>query len=127
MANYNQGQSKTSFVREVLREIGAVSENPPADWKQTVQKALDAHGLKMHQVTLYQTRKKMVEASSGKKPAKKGRPVGSGAKAAAPAQKAPKAPAGPSLEDLIKIKEFANQTGGLARLAEGIKFLQAIS
>ena len=121
MANYNQGQTKTSFVREVLREIGAVTENPPADWKQKVAEALAAHGLKIHQVTLYQTRKAMLEGN--KKPAKKGRPVGS--KAAPKA--APKASAGPSLEELIKIKEFANQVGGYARLAEGIKFLQAIA
>ena len=120
MANYVQGQTKTSFVREVLREIGAVTDEPPVGWKKKVEEALAAHNLNMNQVTIYQTRLKLLRGGSAKKDStKKGRPVGS--------TNAPKAVKTLQVEELIQIREFAKTIGGINRLSEGVKFIQAFN
>lgn len=53
--------NKTAFVRNVLKEIGALTENPPDGWKQKVQDALANENLSMHKVTIYQIRKNEID------------------------------------------------------------------
>ena len=123
MAKYVQGQSKTSFVREVLNELGAVVENPPIGWKKKVEEALAAENLKMNQVTIYQTRLKMIKAKSGvAKPAK---PANGDAKK--PLGRPANADKALTMDELVKIRDFAKSIGGIARLTEGLKFIQAFA
>ena len=45
--------NKTAFVRNVLKEIGAITANPPEGWRQKVEEALAKQSLSMHQVTIF--------------------------------------------------------------------------
>lgn len=60
-------RSKTDFVRQILREIGAVSGGePPEGWVKQVEKRLADNNMKMHRNTIYFTRRNMLK-SQGKK------------------------------------------------------------
>lgn len=55
------GQTKTAFVRQVLKEIGALSEdNAPAGWVHEVERRLSENNLSMHRNMIYLTRRNML-------------------------------------------------------------------
>lgn len=121
-------QTKTAFVRGVLKEIGAISKNPPEGWRQQVEEALKKQGLDMHTVTIYQIRQKALQEKQGGKAASKGKQRKGPAKAAAPA---PTPAAVPSVNgnitvaDLKAVQEFSQRFGGLAGLTEAVKALES--
>lgn len=55
--------NKTAFVRNVLKDIGAIAAVPPEGWRQKVEEALAKQNLDMHQVTIYQIRQKSMQAA----------------------------------------------------------------
>lgn len=61
-------RSKTDFVRMVLKDIGALSENnPPIGWVHEVEKRLSENNLSMHRNMIYLTRRKMLKPLGKKK------------------------------------------------------------
>lgn len=119
--------NKTAFVRNVLKEIGAITANPPDGWRQKVEEALAKQNLNMHQVTIYQIRQKAIKEAAGTPVAKgksKGRP-----KAQASAPTAPTVPArvngNLTVTDLQAVQEFAKKFGGLDGLTEAVSAIKS--
>jgi hypothetical protein len=124
-------KNKSEFVRGVLREIGALQEPAPEGWRQKVEAALAKQNLTMHQVMIYQIRKREIDklAESGEKaPAatapKRGRKPGYKVTPKA----APVAPVstGLSVTDLLAARKVADEFGGVAKLTEALTALSTI-
>jgi len=118
--------NKTAFVRNVLKEIGAITTTPPEGWRQKVEEALAQQKLSMHQVTIYQIRQNLIKEAAGA-PAKgksKGRP-----KAQAAAPKTAPAPvngnANLTVADLQAVQEFAKKFGGLDGLTDAVSAIKS--
>lgn len=130
-------KNKSEFVRTVLKDIGALSANPPEDWKKQVEDALAKEKITMHQVMIYQVRRNAMEAAgllpkrdtkaAAKKVAPKGKPGRKPGTKVAP-KKSPKA-SGPSLslDDLVKANKIADEFGGAEKLASALKALSTIN
>lgn len=129
-------KNKSEFVRTVLKDIGALSANPPADWKKQVEAALAKEKITMHQVMIYQVRRNAMEAaglvpksekSAAKKAAPKGKPGRKPGTKVAP-KKSPKASGvSLSLDDLVKANKIADEFGGAEKLASALKALSTIN
>jgi len=132
--------NKTAFVRNVLKEIGAITANPPEGWRQKVEEVLAKSNLQMHQVTIYQIRQKAIkekekEAEAEGTPAKaQGKPKGRPKAQAAQAAQAPKYPAAPAkvngnaaltVADLQAVQEFAKKFGGLDGLNDAVSAIKS--
>lgn len=131
-------KNKSEFVRQVLKDIGALSNNPPEDWKQQVEAALAKEKLSMHQVMIYQVRRNALEAAglvpkrektkaAAKKAAPKGKPGRKPGTKVAP-KKSPKAStASLSLDDLVKADKIAAEFGGAEKLSQALNALSKIN
>jgi len=111
--------NKTAFVRNVLKEIGAINDNPPEDWKQKVQEALANENLSMNPVTIYQIRRSEIDRIEH------GMPLRS---KSIPKSK-PKSRTSTDLTfaDLKSVQEFAkNFVGGLDGLSNAISAIQSL-
>jgi hypothetical protein len=114
--------NKTAFVRNVLKEIGALTATPPEGWRQKVEEALAKQNLNMHQVTIYQIRHKEAIKEAIKEAAgtpAKGRPKAQ----AAPAQVIGNANL--TVADLQAVLEFAKKFGGLDGLTEAVSTIKS--
>jgi hypothetical protein len=113
-------KNKSEFVRGLLKEMGALTENPPKGWRQAIEGALQAHNLKMNQVYIYQLRRREMDKLAGEKkePAKKA------TKKSARKQPATRNELG--IEDLVKAKNFISEFGGLKRFAKAYEALAAL-
>jgi len=117
-------KNKSEFVRGILRDIGALSENPPDGWRDKVEEALEKQGLKMHQVMIYQLRRKELEKSGDvtinkKKPGRKpGKTKGQKAILATPEL---------SLDDILAARKVAEEFGGVGKLAAALSALDKIN
>lgn len=107
--------SKSANIREILKNIGALSDPPPDGWRQTVEDTLKKeHGQAVHQVRIYQIRREMVaeQQNGGKK--KRGRvsnvSTSTGNKY--------------TLEDLTEFQQMAHRFGGLDAVSELVKIMQ---
>lgn len=98
--------NKSEIVRQILHEIGAVTENPPEGWRTTVEERLAKQKLKMNAVTIYQLRRKEIDKATGR-----------------PAKKATKFS---DLEKLVEVKKFADTLGGLDQLEQAVNFLKQL-
>lgn len=98
--------NKSEIVREILHEIGAVTDNPPEGWRATVEERLAKQKLKMNAVTIYQLRRKEIDKTAGR-----------------PAKKATKFS---DLEKLVEVKKFADTIGGLDQLEQAVNFLKQL-
>ena len=118
--------NKTAIVRNLLKEIGAISENPPQGWRQQVEAALAKQNLEMHQVSIYQIRNSEMKKATGA--------------VATPKQGRPKASTKPDLKllgaavsghvelsvaDLKMVQELAKNLGGLDALSEAITAIKS--
>lgn len=136
MATTENKQTKTAFVRGVLKEIGAITANPPEGWRQKVEEALAKHDLNMHPVTIYQIRQKALKDKNGDKAKGKAKGKTGPAKATAPVPApsnngAALKGAGPvanlTLADLQAIQEFAGKYGGVVGLQAACNALQTLN
>lgn len=125
-------KNKSEFVRGVLRDIGALTENPPEGWRAKVEEALKKQDLEMHQVMIYQIRRKAMEkAASEAAPAKKkpGRKPGqkTATKVAAPKATVAAAANGLSLDDILNARKVADDFGGVGKLSAALTALNTIN
>jgi hypothetical protein len=58
MATKTKTKTKADVVREILNKIGAVSNDPPEDWKAKTEAELNKRKLKVHQTQIYEIRRK---------------------------------------------------------------------
>lgn len=143
--------NKSAFVRNVLNEIGAISNTPPEGWKNKVLEALKNQNLEMHQTTIYQIRQKALkEPAQPALSAVRGRPKGSKNKALAiaandakvaeatkPAKATKAKPAKAKtnvngsysetiIADLQAVQQFAKKFGGLDGLSKVIDTINTL-
>jgi hypothetical protein len=109
--------NKSQFVKNILSQIGALSKNPPENWRSQVEEALEKNNLKVHRVTIYQIRSKAMQGMKRKNPIVVAKTNVRRASIIAPASL--------KVADLYAIKDFAKQFGGVDRLKEAIKALEA--
>jgi uncharacterized membrane protein YdfJ with MMPL/SSD domain len=110
--------NKSAFVRGVLKDIGALTANPPEGWRQKVEEALQKQGLSMHNVTIYQIRQNALKAKGEKKARKK-------AEAAAVTATAPTTNGSKlTVDNLRAVQQFAKTVGGIDSLQEAINVLK---
>lgn len=115
MATETNCINKSEVVRKILHEIGAVSENPPKNWRTSVEERLskqkgdDGKPMKMAEVTIYQIRRKEINKKSGKNSKKSG-----------------KSGKFSRIESLVEVKKFADTFGGLDQLEQAINFLKQL-
>lgn len=122
-------KNKSEFVRGVLRDIGALTENPPDGWREKVEDALKKQNLEMHQVMIYQVRRKEMEkmaetdAPVKKKPGRK-----PGQKPAAKTAKTATVNGnGLSLDDILSARKLAEEFGGVGKLSAALSALDTIN
>lgn len=108
--------NKSAFVRNVLREIGALSQNPPEGWRQQVEDALKKQNIAMNTVTIYQLRSKAMKGDKAGKPTngRRGRVKTTLNKGEI------------TLTHLNAVRDFAEKFGGLESLIKVIDALKAI-
>lgn len=105
--------NKSAVVRQILNEIGAVTETPPEGWKAIVEERLKAHKgkdgkpMKMNAVTIYQLRRTEIDKKAGKRKAKTTSKFN-------------------DLEKLVEVKNFAKTIGGIEQLEQAIAFLKQL-
>lgn len=119
--------NKTAFVRNVLKEIGAITTTPPEGWRQKVEEALAKQNLSMHQVTIYQIRQKAIKEAAGT-PAKgksKGRPKAQAVAAPTTAPAPVNGNANLTVADLQAVQEFAKKFGGLDGLNDAVSAIKS--
>jgi hypothetical protein len=113
--------SRSQFVRSVLQEIGAISANPPEDWRKQVEEALRKNKMEMHNVTIYQIRKKLLQESGFKGKQRKRR---KNAETVALAKPRRTRKEDVSLDDIFALQKFAEKFGGFKRLQHAISVLE---
>jgi hypothetical protein len=112
-------QNKTSLVRQVLSEIGALCENPPENWKKQVDEALALRQFTMHPVSIYQIRQKEIQKLTGVKKVRKQRKVKN--------TEAPSVKSDVSVADLQLLCKFASQYGGFDKIEKAISTIKSFS
>lgn len=131
----NVKTNKTAFVRNILRDIGAISTNPPDGWRQKVEAALATEKLKMQIPTIYQIRQKAM-ADAGIAPSARGRKksvsasgdaaVAAVAVAKPAVKKVVKPNANLNADQLIAVQKLAKQLGGTKNLKNLCDVLDAL-
>ena len=111
--------NKSAFVRGVLKDIGALTANPPEGWRQKVEEALQKQGLSMHNVTIYQIRQNALKAKGEKKARKKAEAV-----AAVTATATTNNGSKLTVDNLRAVQQFAKTVGGIDSLQEAINVLK---
>ena len=135
--------NKTAFVKNVLKEIGALGQTPPEGWRQQVEEALKKANLQMHTVTIYQIRSKAIKEAGKPANGRRGRPKATGATEATKGVRGrpkgttkAKAKSQPitmgtkstflTIEDVISVQKFSENFGGLNGLAKVIGTIQGL-
>lgn len=121
--------NKTATVRNLLKDIGAISSNPPEGWRHMVEKALQEQNLSMHSNTIYQIRNTLMGESkeSPVKSKKLGRPksvatdVKKNLSKSEPESSFPKL----NIADLESLKEISKKFGGLDGLINAVKVIKS--
>lgn len=119
-------KNKSEFVRQVLQEIGALTENPPEGWRRQVEEALAKQKLKMHQVTIYQIRQKAMQKMAQNGDGKK--------EEGEVAEETPRKQRGRrrggrrnlTISDIRDILKFARRYGGLSGLSQAVADVQSV-
>ena len=111
--------SRSQFVRNVLQEIGAISTTPPDDWRKQVEEALRKNKMEMHNVTIYQIRKKLMEKDGLKSKRRKRRKSAEATVTAKPRSRKDNL----TVEELFALQKFAEKFGGFKRLNHAIAIL----
>jgi len=98
--------NKSKIVRQILQEIGAVSENPPKDWKDTMIQRLKDLNIDIKKVNIYAIRSKEI----GKLNQEENNSI--------------------DLQNygsiLIELRSFAQKVGGIDKLLEFINLLKEL-
>lgn len=119
--NVEKKVNKSAFVRNVLKEIGALSANPPEGWRQKVEDALAAQNIKMAKVTIYTIRN---NAMKTKKKRVKNVDV---AKVEGNGRRKKNKIENISISDLKALQKFAERFGGLDNLESVILLLKSLN
>jgi len=107
-------KTKAEVVRQILTQIGATKQNPPEGWFKKTTELLAKANIKVHQTHVYAIRNKMLRKNRivNKKPTEpETRP-------------APTKSAQICLSDLLAVKNFSKQFGGLEKLRDCIRALE---
>lgn len=118
MVSTKKGE-KSEFVRNVLREIGAISSEPPQDWKNQVHDALRKNKLDMHNVTIYQLRRKLMQEEGIK--SRRRRRKGSTSVNTFASKRVDL-----TLDDIVALQKVIEKFGGLKRLQKTIELYEKI-
>ena len=94
----------TKIARDIIYDIGAVSDNPPENWRRTVEKRLEDLGVDFKKVNLYAIRIKELTKSS---------------KAAIPVDDDYR-------KTLIEVSSLARRLGGIDALMERIRLIESL-
>ncbi len=124
-----QKVNKSAFVRNVLKDIGALTNDPPEGWRQKVEAALEKEKLDMHQVTIYQIRQKAMRANGVDAPKLNGKPAKPKvvrAKVVPIVEEKKSSIDNLAVKDLIAVQEFSKKFGGLDGLAEVVGFIKSL-
>lgn len=89
--------SKTTKAIEILKSIGAISNNPPTDWYNQTVNQLNDQKIKLAKNTIYLTRQKAMNVVI---------PVDFGL--------------------VLKVKKFADSIGGLKNLRESVRLIDQL-
>lgn len=119
--NVEKKVNKSAFVRNILKEIGALSANPPEGWRQQVEDALAAQNIKMAKVTIYAIRNGAMQKK--KKRAKDAEVVkveGNGRRKKNKIENI-------AIADLKALQKFAERFGGLDNLEAVISLLKSLN
>lgn len=94
--------SKTA--RDIIYDIGAVSDNPPDNWRKIVEKRLEDLGVDVTKVNLYAIRIKELEKSS-----KSMEPVDDDYR-----------------KTLLEVSSLARRLGGIDKLMERVRLIESL-
>lgn len=94
----------TKIARDIIYDIGAVSDNPPENWRRTVEKRLEDLGVDYKKVNLYAIRIKELTKSS---------------KALIPVDDDYR-------KTLIEVSALARRLGGIDALMERIRLIESL-
>lgn len=111
---------KSEFARQVLRDIGAISAEPPKDWKNQVLEALRKNKLDMHNVTIYQLRRELMQ-QDGIKGGKRRRRRKAESKVVVASKRIDV-----TLDDVIALQKFIDKFGGFKRLQKTMELYEKI-
>lgn len=117
--------NKSAFVREVLKEIGALSDNPPEDWRKQVYAKLEQHNLpitKTFGVMLSQIRRKELDKLGDRSENSKNRITNIVQKKKEKVQKEETF----SISDLQTAKGMAEKFGGTEKLINVLKAVRSL-
>lgn len=112
---------KSEFTRQVLRDIGAISPEPPKDWKNQVHETLRKNKLDIHDVTIYQLRRELMQ-QEGIKDTKRRRRRRKTTESKTVATKRIDI----TLDDVIALQKFIDKFGGFKRLQKTIELYESI-
>lgn len=94
----------TKIARDIIYDIGAVSDNPPENWRRTVEKRLEDLGVDFKKVNLYAIRIKELTKSS-----KSALPVDDDYR-----------------KTLLEVSSLARRLGGIDALMERIRLIESL-
>jgi hypothetical protein len=119
--------TKSQMVRQILAEIGAVSESPPKGWRASVEEKLakmkkNGVPIKVHPMTIYQIRHREMEK---KFPSSKKKKLRSSTKKSASSRRFNKEMQ--KLDDYFKVLKFARSYGGIEKMQEALDFLKRLT
>lgn len=122
-------KNKSEFVRGVLRQIGALSETPPNGWRLKVEDALAKQNVEMHQVMIYQIRRKEMEKMVNGEHKSEPPTINADGKKST-LKRGPKSKSKQmdalSIADLLKARKFANDFGGVEKLLGALNALSIL-
>lgn len=108
-------KSKADVVRGILLQIGAAKQNPPEGWYKKTTELLAKSNIKVHQTHVYAIRNKML---------RKSRPVVAKKQVEPEVRPLPVKSSQICLSDLLAVKNFSKQFGGLDKLRDCIRALE---
>ena len=122
MENEEKKINKTHFVRDVLDQIGAFGKNCPDDWHHQVVQALQNAGISMHPNAIYGVRQKTLD-----KLKQVGRNARQGKRQLSGAMPDLDSTVKLTVADLFAFQQFAKSFGGIDKVKNAIKAMEALN
>ena len=120
MENTEKKINKTQFVRDVLARIGAFGKNCPDDWHQQVVQALQAEGIEMHPNAIYGVKNRaMDKLKQANRFLRRGKRHEH--------EDLSQDSIDLKIADLITFQQFVKSFGGMERVKNAIKAIEALN
>ena len=110
--------NKSEIARSILKDIGALTKNPPEGWRKTVEDRLHEQNLSMKVTSIYQVRQKAM----AKAKAKRAKKIEDGS---SPKRGRPSSSIDP-MTALTKVVSLANEIGGINKLEKLIQTMKTL-